>query len=161
MSESPTLRIYLGSVGWEHPEWAVLFYPDGLPDEWRLSYYTSFYSCVYLPYPAWSGRTLQELAGWVGDTPAHFRFLAEPNPAGISAADDEKLDILASRLAGSADCPIRDNLVWLEDFADLKLLAGRLECLAARTGEFYLISRERDPALMERTKLLLGVMGLN
>lgn len=159
-NQSPTPRFYLGSAGWEHPEWAGLFYPDGLPDEWRLSYYNTFYSCVYLPYPIWSARALPELATWVEDTFAQFRFLPAPNPAVTTAQDRERLGMLAPRLAGLPDGQIGGGLLWLEDFADLKLLAGQLERLAAGSGEHYLISREHDIAIMERAKVLLGVMGL-
>ena len=160
MEKSPTYQFYLGSAGWEHPEWEGSFYPAGLPPEWRLAYYNTAFPCAYLAYEEWSGRDLQTLAGWVEDTLEHFRFVLEANPAGATAADKARLDALAPRIgliladSGRSD----DRVIWLEGSPDLKQLAKRLQGLAARSDPFYLISRDHNLETMGRVKTLLEIL---
>lgn len=37
----PTHRILIGSLGWQHAAWQDNFYPEDLPPEWRLGYYSN------------------------------------------------------------------------------------------------------------------------
>ena len=115
MGKSQNYRFYLGSVGWEHAEWNGSFYPDDLPPEWRLAYYNTAYSSVYLAYAEWSGYDLKTLASWVEDTAERFRFILEPNPAGCSDDDQARLEVLAPRIgfvpgdSGWPDAPQGDS----------------------------------------------------
>lgn len=36
-----THRILIGSLGWQHDAWQDAFYPEDLPSEWRLGYYSN------------------------------------------------------------------------------------------------------------------------
>jgi len=38
--------IRVGVFGWEHEHWIGTFYPDDLPEDWRLSYYANEFSVV-------------------------------------------------------------------------------------------------------------------
>lgn len=153
MGKSPTYKFYIGSAGWEHPEWNGRFYPAELPPEWRLVFYNTAFPCVYLAYDEWAGRDLQTLAGWVEDTQERFRFVLEANPEGIADADKARLEVLAPRMA-------EGRVVWLEGSPDLKKLARVLQGLAASQEPAYLISRDHDLETMNRVKTLLEVMGV-
>lgn len=155
MEKSANCKFYTGSAGWEHPQWEGGFYPDELPPEWRLAFYNTAFPCVYLAYEAWSGRDLQTLGAWVEDTLERFRFVLEPNPAGLSDGDQARLEVLAPRI-GSLD----GQVVWLEGKPDLKRLAGELERLAGCAGPVYLISRDHDLEAMSQVKTLLEILGL-
>ncbi len=45
----------MGSAGWERRHWEGAFYPEDLPPEWRLGYYSQVFDCVYLSYAKWAG----------------------------------------------------------------------------------------------------------
>ncbi|GAO35883.1 hypothetical protein SCT_1279 [Sulfuricella sp. T08] len=155
MEKSANHSFYIGSAGWEHPQWEGCFYPDGMPPEWRLTFYNTAFPCVYLAYGEWSGLDLQTLNALVEDTLARFRFVLEPNPAGLSDGDRARLEVLAPRID-----PFGGQVVWLEGKLDLKRLAGDLKKLAESTGPVYLISRDHDLAAMNQVKTLLEIMGL-
>lgn len=155
MKKSANPPFYIGSAGWEHPQWEGCFYPDELPPEWRLTYYNTAFPCVYLAYEAWSGRDLQTLRAWVEDTLERFRFVLEPNPAGLSDGDQARLEALAPRID-----PLGGQVVWLEGKPDLKRLAGELKRLAGSAGPVYLISRDHDLGAMNQVKTLLEIMGV-
>ena len=155
MEKSENHSFYIGSVGWEHPQWEGNFYPDELPPEWRLTFYNTAFPCVYLAYEEWSGRDLQTLSSWVEDTLGRFRFVLEPNPAGLSDSDKARLEVLAPRIG-----PLDGQVVWLEGKLDLKRLAGELKRLAGRMGPVYLISRDHDLTAMSQVKTLLEIMGV-
>lgn len=154
MDDSPTYQFYVGSAGWEHADWQGGFYPPDLPEEWRLAYYNTAYSCVWLANADWSGRDLAELAGWLEDTQERFRFVLEM-PAGLTESDRARLAVLAPRLAAPGG-----RVIWLEDEPDLKALARRLQELAGGSEPVYLLSRNHDLAMMERARTLLEVLGL-
>lgn len=155
MEKSENYQFYVGSVGWEHPQWEGGFYPDELPPEWRLTFYNTAFSCVYLAYEEWSGCDLQTLHAWVEDTLEQFRFVLEPNPAGLSGGDKARLEVLAPRID-----PLDGQVVWLEIRPDLRRLAGELKKLAGHTGPVYLISRDSDLDAMNQVKTLLEIMGV-
>lgn len=145
----------MGSAGWAHTAWQGGFYPPDLPEEWRLAYYNTAWSCVWLGYADWSGSDPAALAAWVDDTHERFRFVLEMNPAGPTEADRVRLDALAPRLAAPDG-----RVIWLEDVPDLKVLARQLQELAGAPEAVYLLSRSHDLALMERARTLLEVLGL-
>ena len=159
MEKSPTYQVYVGSAGWEHPEWNGHFYPDGLPPEWRLAYYNTVFPCVYLPYPAWSRHDLQTLSGWVEDTQERFRFVLEASPAGLADEDRSRLEVLAPRIVSGVDALSDERVVWLERSPDLKKLADKLQGLAASPCPVYLISPDHNLEAMNQALTLLEVMG--
>ncbi|HUW51466.1 MAG TPA: hypothetical protein VMV75_10685 [Sulfuricella sp.] len=146
-------EVHVGSVGWEHPQWQGCFYPDELPPEWRLTFYNTAFTCVYLGYEEWSGRDLQTLASWVEDTLEPFRFVLEGNPAGQSDGDRARLDVLAPRIGSPGG-----RIVWLEGELCLKKLAVELQLLAGSPAPIYAISRDQRLEAMNQVKTLLEIM---
>lgn len=68
-------RLSLGALGWRHEQWSGSFYPEDLPADWRLTYYSNEFPLVLVPQPDWSSET--DFRAWVGDVHPHFRFLLE------------------------------------------------------------------------------------
>lgn len=149
---------YLGSIGWDKPEWVGVFYPEDMPPEWRLSFYNTHFSCVYLPYVLWHKVDIGELAQWRDDTLERFCFLLEPPPADASDEDKARLAALAPKalLAAPRTGPA---ILWLEPGADLKTLAAALQARVAAGETVYVVSLSGDYAQLTQTQTLLEVLG--
>lgn len=71
-TESPRVRV--GSEGWfDDPRGD--FYPDDLPEDWRLSFYNTSFSCVLLDAAQLVDCDLEEVGQWQHDLQSQFRFL--------------------------------------------------------------------------------------
>lgn len=47
-------RILTGTAGWKHPEWGnEVFYPEDLPEDWYLSFYSNEFPIVLVPDKQW------------------------------------------------------------------------------------------------------------
>lgn len=151
----PSHPVWLGASDWRHPDWLGPFYPVGMPDEWRLAYYNTQYSCVWLPHSAWSLLAPGEVAAWLDDARPEFRFLLEAGDG-----DDPPLRMaFGSRLA--AHCRGDDpDLLWFARGVDLRALAARLSQRAAAPGRTFLLSRDGDLATLDQVRTLLAVLGL-
>lgn len=146
----------LGAIGWDHPAWVGPFYPEDLPAEWRLNYYSTNFDCVYLPYAVWSAAAPETLAAWRHDTLEQFRFLLEAPPT-PSAADDALIAALGEK-AVVVQPHLGPPLVWLEPDANLRQLAQTLQALEA-VPPFYLVSASADYAQLEQAHTLLEILG--
>ncbi|MEW6764944.1 MAG: hypothetical protein AB1344_04025 [Pseudomonadota bacterium] len=91
--------IALGAWGWRHSGWVGAFYPEELPEEWRLTFYANEYEVVGLRADDWLKPELDSLRGWVNDTREGFLFVLEL-PEALPADVDERLAILTPRLGG-------------------------------------------------------------
>lgn len=150
-TESPA--VFVGAVGWLHPSWHGAFYPDDLPEDWQLTYYNTQFRAVFLPYADWSAATPAQLAQWVQDSQAGFRFVLESGP--LAAAARRAAEALGGRLGALAR---RDDprLLWFDAATDLKTLAQEID---RREKPLYLFSRDADLTSLERVKTMLELMG--
>ena len=78
--ESPGLLI--GAYGWRHPQWAGSFYPDDMPEDWWLPYYSNEFSVVLVPecdiHNA-VGISSDMIESWGDDVNDGFLFFIELN----------------------------------------------------------------------------------
>lgn len=72
-SASTESSIRVGACGWDHAHWQGTFYPDDLPDEWRLNYYANEFSTVLITEDAWRSK-LEKLDEWIEEVPEGFLF---------------------------------------------------------------------------------------
>lgn len=159
MNATPnTYYCHLGAIGWDKPEWVGSFYPEDMPPEWRLSFYNTHFSCVYLPYVLWHRVSVDELARWRDDTLERFRFLLEPPPDGATPEDAARLAALAPKalLAAPREGPA---ILWLEPGVDLKALAQALQARVAAGESVHVISLSGDYPQLEQMHTLLEVLG--
>lgn len=102
--------INLGSYGWQHGHWLKTFYPDDLPEDWRLSFYSNEFNTVLVPVDYWQSVEIPECEEWIDGVHAGFHFFIECHSRmfdKITPADlTEALNILKPQLSG---------LVFLED----------------------------------------------
>ncbi len=63
--------------GWRHRAWVDNFYPEGLPADWQLSYYSNEFRAVVVPADYWPTVDALEVERWQEDTDEAFRFFLE------------------------------------------------------------------------------------
>jgi len=162
--ESP--RVRLGLADWRRPELLDTFYPAELPEEWRLSYYASQFTCVWLDHSAWADLTPALAQQWREDTGRSFRFVLEAGDPGFVSGQGseagEALARLGERLAGVMDAD-HPSLIWLEPDVDLRTLNDVLRRWLDGEGwggDLYLLARKVDLATLEQVETLLGLYSL-
>ncbi len=67
---------FLGTCGWEYPEWSGRVYPKGGPAD-HLRYYASLFPVVEVDMTFYRRPSPRQVASWVARTPGRFRFTAK------------------------------------------------------------------------------------
>ena len=65
---------WIGTSGYNYPEWKGSFYPADLPAKKMLAYYAEHFRTVEINYTFYRMPSERLLAGWVAGTPDGFRF---------------------------------------------------------------------------------------
>lgn len=147
--------VYLGARHWKHGAWQGDFYPPDLPEDWQLPFYNTQFRCVFLPAEIWQQAGEEEIAAWLQETRADFRFVLE-GVSGMSEADARKADRFGER-GVMAD---RIDIIRMTGDPDLRELAGRMQKAAQNGVALYVISD--DGALPQLRKIgeLMSVLGV-
>ncbi len=66
--------IFIGTSGYNYPEWKGSFYPSDLPTGKMLPYYSERFSTVEINYTFYRMPTSKLVTGWAGQVPDSFRF---------------------------------------------------------------------------------------
>ena len=66
--------VYVGTSGYNYPEWKGSFYPDNLAVSKMLAYYSERFSTVEINYTFYRMPTAKLVTGWAAQVPADFRF---------------------------------------------------------------------------------------
>jgi len=66
-------RLWVGTSGYNYPEWRGSFYPEKLPVAKMLPYYAGSFSTVEINYTFYRTPNEKILAGWSRETPEGFR----------------------------------------------------------------------------------------
>ncbi len=67
-------QVWVGTSGYNYPEWRGTFYPDKLATNKMLAYYAERFRTVEINYTFYRMPTEKLLAGWAEGTPEHFTF---------------------------------------------------------------------------------------
>ncbi len=96
--------IWIGTSGYQYPEWKGSFYPDDMPTSRMLPYYASRFQTVEINYTFRRMPTEKAIAGWADATPEPFAFTLKAHRRithDARLADCESLmQTLCSRAAG-------------------------------------------------------------
>jgi hypothetical protein len=163
MNDAPTYQCYLGTVGWDHPEWQGLFYPEELPTEWRLAFYNNTFDCVYIPYAQWSEVEPDVIESWMDETQDRFRFILELDNHVPSDSEKERIGAFAGKLAlldDGREIQDRSRLIWVDANPDLKQLSQIIQSGITEGYIVYMVSRSRDLATLEQVRTLMEILGL-
>lgn len=68
------MNVFAGCSGFHYKHWKGSFYPDDMPEEEWLSYYTRHFQTVEINRSFYSLPKEKDLKNWYEQTPAHFRF---------------------------------------------------------------------------------------
>jgi uncharacterized protein YecE (DUF72 family) len=66
--------IYVGTSGYNYPEWKGSFYPETLAAAKMLPYYAERFSTVEINYTFYRMPTPKLVAGWAAQVPSDFKF---------------------------------------------------------------------------------------
>jgi uncharacterized protein YecE (DUF72 family) len=67
-------RVFVGTSGYNYPEWRGSFYPEKLSPAKMLAYYAERFPTVEINYTFYRIPTEKLLAGWAAGTPENFSF---------------------------------------------------------------------------------------
>jgi hypothetical protein len=143
--------LYLGAETWSHPAWFQVFYPEGLPEEWVLSFYNTRFQTVFLPADTWRGQTPEVWRQWLNDTQERFVFILEECPRVSPPASGRVQMATATWLTA--------HVWWLDEAPDLRALSRRIAAHAASGEPLFIISRRGDLGLLGQVEDLRQVMG--
>lgn len=58
-------NLTIGAESWLHKDWEGSFYPEGMPEDWRLDFYSNQFYCVLVPeedWLTWGKKDLEDIA---------------------------------------------------------------------------------------------------
>ena len=68
------MAIWVGTSGYNYPEWRGSFYPEKLATAKMLPFYAERFATVEINYTFYRSPNPSTLAGWSGQTPSDFKF---------------------------------------------------------------------------------------
>lgn len=108
------MDIFVGAWGWKHDAWGKdQFYPDDLPADWRLSYYSNEFDMVVIPADYWASGDLEQ-EDWLDDVDDEFEFYLQWP---LSNIDDSSLAKCLAFIDEAGDQVVAlliDQLQWLD-----------------------------------------------
>ena len=126
------MSVWVGTSGYNYPEWRGTFYPEGFPAGRMLAYYAERFRTVEINYTFYRMPSAQTIAGWVAETPPGFRFTLK---ASRRITHDARLRDIAGPLGYFLDAArgLGDRLgpILVQLPPNLKRDAGRLGDLLA------------------------------
>ncbi|WP_455217975.1 DUF72 domain-containing protein [Kaarinaea lacus] len=114
------LELFVAARGWAHPSWNGDYYPDDLPDDWQLSFYSNEFRAIVIPESEWKSLDPVEIERWIDDTHDEFLFFLEvEDPVTNWQKVSEQIEYLGDQLGGFLFRP-------LEVDSDLSIMADSL-----------------------------------
>ncbi|MFB1488069.1 MULTISPECIES: hypothetical protein [unclassified Thiocapsa] len=122
-------RILPVRTGWD-PSPDDDFYPDDLPEDWRLTYFANMLGAVALDADAWDSADVGTLAQWCRDVPATFAFYLHHDTCAVAVSESVGTQAgLGEHFGGWILCPDQGHGGDLTGSAYVLL-----ECVAAAAG---------------------------
>jgi len=66
--------LWIGTSGFQYPEWKGTFYPEKMATAKMLAYYAERFNTTEINYTFYRMPSFKTLEGWAAQTPAHFKF---------------------------------------------------------------------------------------
>jgi len=144
--------VVVGARGWLHDRWKESFYPDDIPEEWRLGFYANEFNTLLVPWSQWS-ESVEALEEGLEDTADDFHLYLEL-PAQQQALPAHLAEI-KDRVTGFV-CTASDSDAWLAEAASTNI---RLLTPLPENNDFFqrLVSQPDEQnitlVLMDGTKI--------
>lgn len=172
-------RLLLGWCGWPHPAWLGDYFPDDLPEDWQLAYFSNDADALYLNQTQWQSMDCDEMEQAVDDLPEHFRFYLR---AAVSDVAHPLIGVLGPHLGGllldqvptdAAGLPFfgqvspsqwvasasQEYLVFAEAGTDLRAHRAVIEGLPPATRALLFDGDAADPAGLGELRMLADMLG--
>jgi hypothetical protein len=107
-------HLAIGIRGWCFEHWVTTFYPDDVPEEWRLPYYSNEFRAVLVPSNYLVNAEPGTLGQWADDTAEDFEFFVELDTTRSWPAWRELLAPLGEQLSGIVIEAKSPAVEWLE-----------------------------------------------
>lgn len=88
----------IGAFGIQHQAWLESYFPEDLPDDWRLDYYSHHFKVVLLPVDEWLSVTKDDVTQWLEDVKDEFQFLLAIDNKDINVAAIEQISLIKNVL---------------------------------------------------------------
>ncbi|SDW90178.1 hypothetical protein [Thiocapsa roseopersicina] len=99
-------RILPVRTGWDPSPGDADFYPDDLPEDWRLTYFANALDAVALDADVWGQADAGRIAQWCRDVPASFAFYLRHDPGAVAVSASAQVQtLLGERFGGWILCP--------------------------------------------------------
>ncbi len=115
--------LLIGTWGWSDNGCCTGYYPDDMPRDWQLCYYSNLHRTVILPEDVWHHADDSDLEQWLEDTDPGFVFVPAIGPAELDEISNGRLpdwsaiETLKDRIGCLLAMPSAaqlDTLQWLE-----------------------------------------------
>lgn len=120
------LDLRIGARGWNHPAWVDQYYPNDLPEEWRLAYYANEFRSVSIPSNEWLFSDQEKIVQWSNDIHEDFRFILEWPLESLINSQNNKAELekiiepIFSRISGLLILVTNENnSILVKDFTNL------------------------------------------
>lgn len=174
---TPPRRLLLGTVAWDRPDWRAAYYPQDLPDAWRLAYYANDCDCLMLAAGDWCALDDESLAE--AGAVLRYLLLAPRQWTDSHSACLARFDPARSVLLGAVPAAlVGDREVWPErapdrwcsdagegverwalDEFDLRALRARAATLDHRTRALCIDGPAASPGRIAELRTLLELLG--
>jgi len=104
-SASTQSSIQVGAFDWQRLHWSGDFYPDDLPEDWRLSYYANEFSAVLVPAQIWQSQGA-DIEHWCDEVHEGFRFYLHREAGAVADIEKKSAEVrqrLGAQFAGFVD----------------------------------------------------------
>ncbi|HSO82061.1 hypothetical protein [Thiocapsa sp.] len=96
--------------GWDPSPGDAEFYPDDLPEDWRLTYFANTLDAVALDADVWGHADAGRIEQWSRDVPASFAFYLRHDPCAAAVAASAGVQaLLGERFGGWILCSDQDG----------------------------------------------------
>jgi uncharacterized protein YecE (DUF72 family) len=68
------MRVYVGTSGYNYPEWRGHFYPEKHPTKAMFAFYATKFRAVEINYTFYQSPTEKTIDGWRAQAPEGFRY---------------------------------------------------------------------------------------
>ena len=173
-------RLLLGLTGWPRPAWRDGYFPDDLPPDWELAYYSNEADCLCLRAAQWSGQTDAPFGECLDGLAPYFRFYLELPPDGaqrelpelgghlgaLLVDDFRELPGEARQLKRAAGGYWVDSqgvprlARWEYAAGQLRGLRERLQRLPGTVEALILEGDDLDPRHLEEVRTLAALLGV-
>jgi uncharacterized protein YecE (DUF72 family) len=73
-ARAKTMNLWIGTSGFQYPEWKGMFYPEKIPAAKMLPFYAERFSTTEINYTFRQVPSARTIENWLASTPERFRF---------------------------------------------------------------------------------------